>query len=233
MRFRTILLDFDHTLLDSDISMTAAYSAAASTATIDRPADHHADFQRINDELWRAVERGEISPNEVKVRRFERFLVHLGRADEATTLAPLMAEAFVVGLIEHGELYPGAEQLLDLLADRPLALVTNGIGRVQRGRLERLGLADRFDSIAISGELGMAKPARAIFDHTLDELGQHDRSSVAMIGDSWASDVRGALNAEVSPVWFNRHGALPPDTDAEIGVSQAATLDEVAALVSE
>lgn len=225
MSFGTILFDLDHTLLDSDTSLDQAYLAAASAASIDDPTEHRAAFERINDQLWRAVERAEISPNDVRLRRFETLLDHLGRADEAPRLAELMAEAFVAGLVEHGELYPGVLDLLGELSDRQLALVTNGIGAVQRGRLDRLGLADRFDVVAISGELGMSKPGRAIFDHVLADLGEPIRSDVVMVGDNWSSDILGARAAETSAVWFNhRRSAAPDDLD---GVIEASTVADV------
>ncbi len=229
MSFGTILFDLDHTLLDSDTSLDQAYLAAATTAAIDEPASHRTMFEEINDELWRAVERAEISPNDVRIRRFETLLGRLGRGDESPELAPRMAEAFVAGLIEHGELYPGVLELLADLGDRPVALVTNGIGAVQRGRLVRLGLADRFDVVAISGELGMSKPGRPIFDHVLADLGEPDRSDVVMVGDNWSSDIVGAQRAETAAVWFNhRRSPAPSDLD---GVVEAFTIADVRRVV--
>ena len=114
-----------------------------------------------------------------------------------------MGAMFVQGLTDHGELYNGALALLESLAGRVrVAMVTNGIGPVQRGRLDRLGIGDFFETVAISGELGMSKPDPAIFDHTLGVLDVRDRSSVVMVGDSLVSDIAGAANASIDSIWF-------------------------------
>ena len=85
-------------------------------------------------------------------------------------------------------------------------MVTNGLGEVQRARIDRLGIDQFFDVISISAELGLAKPSPSIFDHTLAELGVTDRSGVVMIGDSLTSDIAGGVAAGVDTMWFNPHG---------------------------
>lgn len=37
-----------------------------------------------------------------------------------------------------------------------------------------------------------------------------------MVGDSWESDVVGARNAGIRPVWFNRRGRTSPFTVEEL-----------------
>ena len=174
-----------------------------------------------------SVEAGELSPNDVKVRRFEQLLEEVGvRADPVE-----MGATFVGGLADHGELYDGAAQLLvEVAAMCRLALVTNGIGTVQRGRLDRLGLADVFEVVSISGEMGTSKPGRAIFDTTFDAMGIADRSSAVMIGDSLASDIQGGINAGVDTIWFNPPGAVSPATI--VPTHEVAALESIAHLVT-
>lgn len=199
LRYPVVLFDFDHTLFDSHASEQAAFASTLESVGIEPADDVFARYDRINQALWRRVESGDIGPNEVKVRRFETLMDELGR--RADPIA--MGATFVRGLTDHGELYPAAASLLESLAGRVrLGMVTNGIGSVQRGRLDRLGVADLFESTAISGELGMSKPDPAIFDHTLDELGVEDRAGVVMVGDSLVSDIAGANNASIDSIWF-------------------------------
>lgn len=209
MSYDVVLFDFDHTLLDSDASLAGAFEQSMRSAGLtdaDAIAGHYADFDRINQALWRQVEAQQISPNDVKLRRFQQLVEAL----ELDADAELMAEAFVDGLIGCGDLYDGALELLDDLASRSrLAMVTNGIGRVQRERLERLGLTGHFEAIVISGEVGTSKPGAAIFDVTFDAMSVSDRSSVLMVGDSLPSDIRGAANAGIASAWFNPHGHDP------------------------
>ena len=76
------------------------------------------------------------------------------------------------------ELYPGVVEVLDALAPLvSMAMVTNGIGEVQRARIERLGLGPYLDAVVISGEVGVAKPGPAIFDLAFAALGDPDRAT--------------------------------------------------------
>jgi HAD superfamily hydrolase (TIGR01549 family) len=150
--------------------------------------------------MWRQVEFGELSPNDLKVRRFERLAAESQLAFDHERVA----EDYIVGLGRFGDLYPGALELVeDLSGPFSLTMITNGIGAVQRGRIERLGIARFFEATVISGEVGVSKPSREIFDIAFDTLGGPDRASCVMIGDGLGSDVLGGINAGVHTCWFN------------------------------
>lgn len=208
MRYDVVLFDLDHTLLDSDASMRGAYETTMHSVGIADADAVYPTFDRINQALWRRVEAHELSPNEVRVRRFEELLVELGIDGDAE----VMAKTFVKGLVDCGELYDGAVELLEDLAGRArLGMVTNGIGKVQRGRIDRLGLAGYFDVVTISGEVGTNKPGREIFDMTLDAMNAPDRRRCVMIGDNLGSDILGGINADVDTIWFNPDGREATD----------------------
>lgn len=222
MRYTTVLFDLDHTLLDSDASAQAAFDTTMRSIDVEPTLEVFAVYDRLNQALWRRVEAGEISPNEVKVRRFEQLLGELGTGGDPVA----MGATFVRALTDHGELFVGARELLDTVHGRVvMAMVTNGIGVVQRGRLDRLGIEKYFEVVSISGELGMSKPAPSILDHTLDALGITDRSSVVMIGDSLSSDIAGGANAGLDTIWYNPHGSVQQHSAAP--THEASTLDAV------
>lgn len=224
MRYPVVLFDLDHTLLDSDASAQAAFDLTMQSIGVEPTGDVFSVYDRLNQSLWRQVEAGRMSPNDVKVRRFEQMLDVLGVPGDPIA----MGAAFAQGLIDHGDLYPGARVLLDELDSRArLAMVTNGIGSVQRGRVERLDLSGYFEVVSVSGELGMSKPSSAIFDHTLDALGVTDRSKVVMIGDSLTSDVLGGTNAGVDTIWFNRHEVQVDDHGATFAVTTFEEMGEL------
>lgn len=203
MRYPTLLFDLDHTLLDSDESERLAYAHTMAQVGLDDPASHFDRYVQINREMWRAVETGELRPTDVRHRRFERFNAEVGLDADAHA----MADLFVDGLCAFGELFPGARAVLERLAERAvLAMVTNGLSRVQRTRIERLDLGDLFDSVIISQEVGVTKPRSEIFDRVFAELGEPDRSGALMIGDSLTSDIAGGRNAGIDTCWYNPHG---------------------------
>lgn len=226
--YTALLLDLDHTLLDSDASETLAFERALASAGIADPGRYLPAYGQINRALWARVERGEIIADQVRTVRFEQLIVTTGIDASPEALA----DAFASGLGAYGELYPGAREVLDALdaeSTVSLALVTNGLSDVQRARIERLGLGRYFDVIAISSELGTAKPAPAIFEIALAGLGAPAKRSALMVGDSLSSDIQGGRNAGIATCWYNpqrRPGGADGLVDHEI-----ATLDTLLAFV--
>ena len=85
------------------------------------------------------------------------------------------------------------------------AIVTNtSASRVdsQKEKIKALGIAELFDEILISGEIGIHKPDRAIFDMAASRLGVKNEECL-FVGDDPKSDVDGALGAEMKVLWFN------------------------------
>jgi 2-haloacid dehalogenase len=225
MRYPVVLLDLDHCLLDSHASEQQAYDEALRSVGVADPAALFPTYERINGALWMAVERGEVSPNDVRFLRFEQFVAETGiNADSVA-----MADAFIEGLGAKGELYPGIETVLaELATATTLGLVTNGIGQVQRTRIARLGFDRFFSAYIISGEAGVAKPNPEIFDRILSELGNPDRADVLMVGDSLTSDIAGGRNARIHTCWYNPNGV---DPGAQTPDHIVSTLDELPAIV--
>jgi YjjG family noncanonical pyrimidine nucleotidase len=207
--YTTFLFDLDHTLFDSDLSEAAAFDITMRAAGVAVPNDHVEAYRRINGALWSGVERGEVRPIDLRTLRFQRLFAELGLTADVEEMAAL----FVHSLGANGELYPGAAELLSDLAGRGRpALVTNGLSDVQRARLSRTGIESAFDAVVISSEVGATKPGGEIFDLTFELLGQPDRASAVMIGDSLTSDIRGGSDYGIATCWYNPHGlAAGPD----------------------
>ena len=210
MRYTTLIFDLDHTLFDFDASVDAAFAGTLARAGVERPNGHREAFTAINLELWKQVERGELTPDQVGTLRFEQLAERFGIDADPQT----MADDYIVGLGANGDLLPGAGDLLDALAPHAtLALLSNGIGRVARAKITRLGLDRYFDAIVISGEVGVAKPHTGIFDIVFEELGNPDRATALMIGDSLTSDIAGGARYGIDTCWYapDADGPVPPE----------------------
>lgn len=72
----------------------------------------------------------------------------------------------------------------------------------QKKKLAALGIAELFDCVVFSAELGIHKPDRRIFDYTAQQLGVENAACV-FVGDDPDSDVAGALNAGMEVVWLD------------------------------
>ncbi|TDE10093.1 HAD family hydrolase [Jiangella asiatica] len=86
-----------------------------------------------------------------------------------------------------------------------VCLLTNGTDRI-RAELTELGIADDFDVVFNSAELGVAKPDLRIFMHVLRTL-QVDRSAVLFLDDS-AGHVRSAAAVGMRAHVFRTAGDL-------------------------
>jgi HAD superfamily hydrolase (TIGR01549 family) len=81
-------------------------------------------------------------------------------------------------------------------------LLTNGPSWMQRHKVEVLELEPQLDAIAISEEIGAAKPDPAAFAAAVDLLGA-DAAETVMVGDHVDWDVRGALDAGLrGAIWI-------------------------------
>jgi len=88
-----------------------------------------------------------------------------------------------------------------------VGVISNSEGRLAE-LFEEIGIADAFEIIVDSAVLGIDKPDRRIFDHALARLGGGEMR--IHIGDSWAADVCGAVDAGWRAVWFGP-GVVPVD----------------------
>ena len=86
-----------------------------------------------------------------------------------------------------------------------LGVITNATTKrlqTQRRKIAALHLEDLFDVVVVSGELGIHKPDRRIFDHTAKLLGVKNEECI-YVGDDPNSDIAGALGADMEAVWLD------------------------------
>jgi HAD superfamily hydrolase (TIGR01549 family) len=111
-------------------------------------------------------------------------------------------------------LYPDADELLSSLYGRyKIGLVTNGVAGLQRKKWIGSGLATWFDAVAVSGEVGIGKPERRIFESVANKLGVALEDCV-MVGDNAERDVQGGKNAGMKTIWLER-GFKPQTVPAD------------------
>jgi HAD superfamily hydrolase (TIGR01509 family) len=96
----------------------------------------------------------------------------------------------------------------------PAVVLSNGTTRLRRD-LHALDLADEFDRIFNTAEIGIAKPEPAVFEHVLSELGR--RPDEVVFIDDLAENVEGARSVGIrSHQHLDRHGIV--EFLAEVGL---------------
>lgn len=121
-------------------------------------------------------------------------------------------------IVSSAMLIPGAENLTRRLLSRGyrLALVADGPRETFVNILGRHGLWTDFEAHVISGDLGVAKPHRRMFETALAALGLGSEAAgrVVMVGNNLERDIKGANEAGLISVflrWSTRRSHIPRD----------------------
>jgi 2-haloacid dehalogenase len=207
--YKAIFFDADDTIFDYRAGENEAFHVTAEHFGLTARVDEAQRRYRVhNAAVWRALELGTITQDELKITRFRLLLEDLG---ERVEQAPEMSQFYLDRLSEQTQLRPGAEEVIGELSERYLLiLVTNGLTYVQRRRFAAAPVTAHFRQILISEEVGTAKPDPAIFDPAFETFALTAKD-VLLIGDSTSSDMPAAKNAGMDFCWMNPQGdAVPP-----------------------
>ena len=200
MRYDVVLFDADGTLFDFHRSEYEAIRETFESFGITADDALVADYSRINDSLWKMLERGEIEKQVLLYRRFE--LVCEKHSIDAD--AKLMAKTYMEALSQKAYLIPGAQELCASLYGKvKIYIVTNGVDFIQKRRYAKSGIDKYFERAFISGEIGAEKPSREYFEHVEANIPDFDKSRTLIIGDSLTSDIKGGINYGIDTCWYN------------------------------
>ena len=114
----------------------------------------------------------------------------------------MAVEEYFTAFYDYCRLIPGTVEMLEAIQRQyPIGLLSNFThGPAARKILKLTGLDTCFGTILISGELGFRKPYPLVFQILAERLGV-DNGQVIYIGDDPESDIQGAENAGLRPVW--------------------------------
>ena len=150
-------------------------------------------------EIFMRIRREGYSRNLPRLR--ENDLVHiLGRTAEEVCGAPLckadlqgIVSGHVASFAEVCKAPDGLHDLLDRLSRRyKLAVASNyPLAECIRRALSKLEIDKYFQATVVSGDLGVIKPSKLVFDKVVSDLSL-PREKVLFVGDDWVADVVGA-----------------------------------------
>jgi putative hydrolase of the HAD superfamily len=222
-----IFFDIDGTLIDH-----ASASAAASV----RLYDHFAgEIPFSRDEfpaIWEAALmkhfnrfcRGEISVWEQRRARIRDVFANPELNDDGA-----LARYWI--FIKHYEAltrpYADAALALKQLAGKPLGIISNGVREQQIGKLERAGLLHHFSVMVFSEDVGLGKPAPAIFLEACRRAGENPADCIH-VGDDITCDIEGGAAAGITPIWLDRAG-----TASQVNCARISTLGELQSVLNQ
>lgn len=209
-RLRALLLDLDNTLWDFDANANRAleelfYRHHLQVRT-GKTVDYFiAEYKEINKSYWEKYEKGEISKDFLRTRRFTDVFIKLGISEEDHP--ENLWEEYLEICPKMTLLIDGAIDFLDFFKGKTeMAVITNGFENTQRIKIKEAGLENYLKFMITSEEAGCAKPDHRIFERALDK-GGWNREEVLYVGDTFRSDIVGAINAGIACVLFDRSGS--------------------------
>ena len=241
-QYKAVFIDWDDTIGD--------FVGAAKLALQDmyekyNLSEYFASFEEFfllykphNIELWDKYGKDLVTKEYLSFDRFFFPLMHgsrvgerlkvKGERQEVAALAEQLSEDFLNMTTARFSLLPGAKELVRYLAAKyPLTVVTNGFVEVQYEKFDKSGLRDCFAHIVLSEEVGCQKPNPRIFEEALRMNGLQ-AEDVVMIGDSWNSDIQGAINAGIDQIWIRKSkDPLPEGQSATYLVQSLSEVMEI------
>lgn len=205
MKYPYLLFDADDTLFDFPKASARAFTVMCEKNGIEHTPEIYQLYHKINEVLWAAFDRGEVTKEYLTLERYIRFLRELDRTD----LDPAQCNHdYLTALGESVFPLPYSEEVCQELCRRghQMYIVTNAVASVQRSRLVKSGFDRWFRGAFISEEAGASKPSKAYFDYVRSQLPELTVENCLVIGDSLSSDIKGANNAGLPCCWYNPKG---------------------------
>lgn len=198
VRPRAVFFDVGNTLLFPNREKMLAHVPQNQRPTLEQ---WQAFERRTKDVFDSAMQKGNV--NHSFWWTFHKFLV------EDFGVDPAAHEALVRNAQNSAnwdEMLRGTPAALAQIAGKyRIAVISNADGKVDR-TLTRCGIAECFESITDSGNVGFEKPRVEIFKMALETLGVKAEESL-YVGDVYSVDYLGARNAGMDAVLLDVAGA--------------------------
>ena len=194
-----IFIDLDDTILDFKKAESVALKRSLLEFGISADDDTVTLYSVINDKMWKRLERGENTREEILVMRFKEFFDCLNLKKDPEKMNEIYKKNLSVGHF----FMPEAEEFLEKLQGHRLFIVSNGTTSVQNGRIKSAGIEKYFEKIFLSQDVGFDKPDKRFFDKCFKEIEGFNKDQAIILGDSLTSDIQGGKNAGIKTCWYN------------------------------
>ncbi len=207
---KAVLLDVDNTLLDFNLSAKATIKTAFKELGIEYSDGIFNTFLRVNDKLWRRIEKKEITREKLHEIRWGIIFDELGIKADGKRMEAL----FLRYLEDYAIPVDGAPELVGYLADKyKLYTASNAPYAQQIKRLTKSGIMPYFSGILNFEAQGVHKPQKEFFEQCLNAMRPFKREEITLIGDSLSADMQGGKSVGFKTIWFNRDGVKEAPQD--------------------
>lgn len=163
-------------------------------------------FEEINNELWKRIERNELTLQQLREIRWNMIFKKIGIEFDGD----LFEDYFCTELRKSAIFEPHALDLIKYLNTKyVLCIASNGPYEQQYNRLKIGGIDAYFSHIFVSSAIGAGKPDKAFFDYCFTELRNNVNKDLMpqetiIIGDSLTSDIAGGRNYGMKTCFYTK-----------------------------
>lgn len=192
---KAVLFDFDETLQDRTLAFEGYMDAMLKRYF---PDIDEKTAEQYKDDMVKTGNGGYV----VRVDWYQALLEKWGCADRLS--AQELAEHYDTTFGDHNVIFEHTVPLLKELKKRGklVGVITNGPSYLQNHKMDESGLREYCDIVVVSGDLGVHKPDKEIFEITAERLGLKCEECV-YVGDHPINDIQGALSSGMSAIRMN------------------------------
>ncbi len=224
---KAVLFDYDQTLVDSANGFRFAEKQAQKNIFEDMSDTSWDDFISFYRQLRKQFHG---ASNLSRKALWEEVCRHFDRPCDSFVLEK-WEDHYWLTVKALTTLFPETLSTLESLTRKyKLAAITNTQAQAgsQKHRLiETPQLTNLFETVIVAGEAGIPpKPDQRVFQTCLKTLGI-DPGQAVFVGDDWYTDICGAADAGIQPIWLKHHKLSRswPEPDRKISVPVITKLD--------
>ncbi|KAF4968557.1 hypothetical protein FSARC_4072 [Fusarium sarcochroum] len=204
---RSIFFDLDNTLFDHYHSLRCAISAVQNNY----PGLTGIETQMLADQYNKALQKAynsyldkEVTYEETESQKVKLFFGALGLPEPTLEDIKNFRAIYKPVYRANRRATPGSVETLARLRENgyQTAIITNGQVEDQSAKAKAIEIHHLVDRIITSEEAGYRKPDIRIFQYAMEQLGASP-NTICMIGDSADSDIRGALDAQLTAILYS------------------------------
>lgn len=201
MRYEIIMFDADDTLFDFKKAEKEAFKNTMIDYGFEYDENYHYKiYDQINTALWKDLDNGLITQEQLKYKRFKKLFEKLNSDYDEFDFA----KSYMKNLSLASFLYEDSMSLIESLKDDyKLTIITNGLTDVQHNRVRNSAIGKYMEDVVISEEVNLSKPDKRIFELAMKNIKCNDKSKVLIVGDSLTTDIQGGINAGIDTCWYN------------------------------
>ena len=221
---KAVFLDIDDTILDFEKCSSWSIYMAANRMRVYLPDKTQRIFMSVTDMLWKEMEAGRLTYDEIFEIRWKIVFSALGVDCDHVEFEKQFLRFLSVSTDEVN----GARDLLKYLSGKyEIYSATNGTAKIQHSRLELSDLDQYFRGMFISEELKVSKPSKEFYDACLQRLGNRFLpEEIIAVGNSPETDIEGARAYGMVTCLFDKKKKYP-DCKADYVISRLSELKDI------